>query len=172
MKVKRFLVFLAGILFAISAVWITNQPEQVSASVFQKTSVPKKFRGTWYGYGVQNKLKAYKITRSRIRLAGYSDNNFKTRTYKLTDKSRNATGNYNSYISHQLIKSKGNRMQMSYPSGETAVAYVTSKRKKLYVGIDTAVDTYYKSKSAAKRNHKADRNRRRSVTLKRFVWQY
>ena len=45
MKIKRVLAFLAVILFAISAIWITNQPEQVSASVFQKTSVPKKFRG-------------------------------------------------------------------------------------------------------------------------------
>lgn len=43
MKIKRILAFLAGMLIAISAVWITNQPEQVSASVFQKTAVPKKF---------------------------------------------------------------------------------------------------------------------------------
>lgn len=48
MKIKRILAFLAGIVFAILAVGVTNQPEQVSASVFQKTSVPKKFRGTWY----------------------------------------------------------------------------------------------------------------------------
>ena len=48
MKIKRILAFLAGMLIAISAVWITNQPEQASASVFQKTTVPKKFRGTWY----------------------------------------------------------------------------------------------------------------------------
>lgn len=42
MKIKKFLAFLAGILLAISAIWVTNQSEQVSASVFQKTSVPKK----------------------------------------------------------------------------------------------------------------------------------
>lgn len=48
MKIKRILAFLAGMLIAISAFWITNQSEQVSASVFQKTTVPKKFRGTWY----------------------------------------------------------------------------------------------------------------------------
>ena len=34
MKIKRILAFLAGILVAVSAVWLTNQPEQVSASVF------------------------------------------------------------------------------------------------------------------------------------------
>lgn len=50
MKIKRILAFLAGILLAVSAIWVTNQPEQVSASVFQKTTVPKKFRGTWYRY--------------------------------------------------------------------------------------------------------------------------
>ena len=38
MKIKRFLAFLAGILLAVSAIWLTSQPKQVSASVFQKTS--------------------------------------------------------------------------------------------------------------------------------------
>ena len=42
MKIKKFLAFLAGILLAISAIWVTNQSEQVSASVFQKTKVIKK----------------------------------------------------------------------------------------------------------------------------------
>ena len=56
-------------------------------------------------------------------------------------------------------------MLMSYPMGETAAAYVTSNRKKLYVGIDTWVDTYYKSKAAAKKNHRADSKRRRVVKL-------
>ena len=60
MKIKRVLAFLAVILFAISAIWITNQPEQVSASVFQKTSVPKKFRGTWYGYDYNKGIQDYK----------------------------------------------------------------------------------------------------------------
>lgn len=42
MKIKRILAFLAGILVAVSAVWLTSQPKQVSASVFQKTSeVPR-----------------------------------------------------------------------------------------------------------------------------------
>ena len=56
MKIKRILAFLAGILVAVSAVWLTNQPEQVSASVFQKTTVPKKFRGTWYRYWGNGKV--------------------------------------------------------------------------------------------------------------------
>ena len=34
MKIKRILAFLAGMLIAISAVWITNQPEQVSHPTF------------------------------------------------------------------------------------------------------------------------------------------
>lgn len=36
MKIKRILAFLAGMLIAISAVGVTNQPEQVSASVFKR----------------------------------------------------------------------------------------------------------------------------------------
>lgn len=39
MKIKRILAFLAGIVFAILAVWVTTQSNEVSASVFQKTSV-------------------------------------------------------------------------------------------------------------------------------------
>lgn len=169
MKIKRILAFLAGILLAVSAVWVTNQPEQVGASVFQKTSVPKKFRGTWYGYDYHKKLKAFKITRSRIVLSGYAETGVKTRTYKYTNRAHNSHADY---ASHQLIKSNGNRMQMSYPSGETAAAYVTGNRKKLYVGIDTWVDTYYKSKSAARRNHKADKNRNRILKLSKLIWQY
>lgn len=62
-------------------------------------------------------------------------------------------------------------MLMSYPNGETAAAYVTNNRKKLYVGIDTWVDTYYKSKTAAKKNRQADRKRSRTLKLSRLVWQ-
>lgn len=76
------------------------------------------------------------------------------------------------YNSHQLIKSKGNRMLMSYPNGETAAAYVTGNRKKLYVGINMWVDTYYKSKSAAKKNHQADKKRSRAFKLYKLVWQW
>lgn len=168
MKIKRSLAFLIGILLLISAVWMTNQSKPVSASVFQRTSVPKKFRGTWHGYDYNKKLKAFKITRSKIVLAGYSDAGMKARTYKYTKRAHNSHSNYSS---HQLIKSRGNRMLMSYPSGENAAAYVTNNRKKLYVGIDTWVDTYYKSKAAAKKNHKADRKRSRIVKLFRLVWQ-
>lgn len=63
-------------------------------------------------------------------------------------------------------------MRMSFPNGETAAAYVTKNRKKLYVGVDTWVDTYYKSKSAARKHHRADSKRSRVVKLNRFVWKY
>lgn len=169
MKIKRILAFLAGIVFAILAVGVTTQSDEVSASVFQKTSVPKKFRGTWYGYDYNNKLKGFKITSTKIVLAGYAEAGVKTRTYKYTEPAHMSHADYNS---HQLIKSKGNRMLMSYPNGETAVAYVTGNHKKLYVGIDTWVDTYYKSRSAARRNHKADRNRNRMLELSRLVWGF
>lgn len=168
MKIKRVLAFLAGTLFAISAVWITNQPEQVNASVFQKTSVPKKFRGMWYGYDYHKKLKAFKITSSKIVLAGYADTGVKTRTYKYTNRAHNSHADY---ASHQLINSNGNRMLMSYPNGENAAAYVTSNRKKLYVGINTWVDTYYKSKAAARKNYQADRKRSRGAKLFKLVWE-
>lgn len=168
MKIKRILAFLAGIVFAILAVWLTTQSNEVSASVFQKTTVPKKFRGTWYGYDYNKKLKAFKITSSKIVLAGYGDAEMKTRTYNYTKRSHNSHADYSS---HQLIKCSGNRMLMSYPMGENAAAYVTSNRKKLYVGIDTWVDTYYKSKAAAKKNHRADSKRSRAVKLFKLVWQ-
>lgn len=166
MKIRKSLVLLVGMLFAILGVITTTH--SVSASVFQKVNVPKRFRGTWYGYDYTNKLKAFKISRSKIVLAGYSDAGTKARTYKYTDRAHNSNADYSS---HQLIKSKGNRIRMSYPMGETAVVYVTNNRKKLYVGINTAVDTYYKSKAAAKKNHRVDNKRRRSPKLFRFIWQ-
>ena len=156
-------------LIAIAAIWVTTQPNEVSASVFQKTSVPKKFRGTWYGYDYNKKLKAFKITSSRIVLAGYAEAGMKTRTYKYTERAHMSHADYNS---HQLIKSKGSRMLMSYPNGETAAAYVVGNRKKLYVGINMWVDTYYKSKAAAKKNHQADSKRSRSFALYKLVWQW
>lgn len=139
------------------------------ASVFQKTSVPKKFRGTWYGYDYNNRLKGFKITSTKIVLAGYTEAGVKTRTYKYTEPAHVSYADYNS---HQLIKSKGNRMLMSYPNGETAVAYVTGNHKKLYVGINMWVDTYYKSKSAAKKNHQADKSRSIMLKLSKLVWGY
>lgn len=169
MKIKRILAFLAGIVFAILAVGVTTQSDEVSASVFQKTSVPKKFRGTWYGYDYNNKLKGFKITSTKIVLAGYAEAGVKTRTYKYTEPAHMSHADYDS---HQLIKSKGNRMLMSYPNGETAVAYVTGNHKKLYVGINMWVDTYYKSKSAAKKNHQADKSRSRMLKLSKLVWGY
>ena len=168
MKIKKSFVLLIGMLFALTVVLTINQPKQVNASVFQKTTVPKKFRGTWYGYDYQKKLKAFKITSSKIVLAGYGDAEMKTRTYNYTKRSHNSHADYSS---HQLIKCSGNRMLMSYPMGENAAAYVTSNRKKLYVGIDTWVDTYYKSKAAAKKNHRADSKRSRAVKLFKLVWQ-
>ena len=66
MKIKRSFALLVGMLLALTVVLTINQPKQVNASVFQKTTVPKKFRGTWYGYDYQKKLKAFKITSSKI----------------------------------------------------------------------------------------------------------
>lgn len=166
MKIKRILAFLAGILLAISAVWITNQPEQVSASVFQKTTVPKKFRGTWYGCWGNGKVQPFKITRSEINLTGCADGG--ARVYKYTKRAYNAKGN--DYGSHLLIKTRGNRMWICAQHGQTSAACVTNNRKKLYVGVDTWVDTYYKSKAAAKRNHKADKSMSRRDKLSKLVW--
>lgn len=90
MKIKKSFVLLIGMLFALTVVLTINQPKQVNASVFQKTTVPKKFRGTWYGYDYQKKLKAFKITSSKIVLAGYGDFSMKTRTYKYTKRSHNS----------------------------------------------------------------------------------
>ena len=119
MKIKRSFALFIGMLFAFAVVLTINQPKRVSASVFQKTTVPKKFRGTWYGYDYQKKLKPFKITSSKIVLAGYSDAGMKTRTYKYTKRSHNSHADYSS---HQLIKCRGNRMLMSYPMRENAAA--------------------------------------------------
>ncbi|WP_195922530.1 hypothetical protein [Lactobacillus crispatus] len=168
MKIKRSFSILAGTLVAILTVCTINQPKQVNASVFQKTTVPRKFRGTWYGYDYQKKLKAFKITSSKIVLAGYGDSAIKSRTYKYTNRAHNSHADYSS---HQLIKCRGNRMLMSYPMGENSAAYVANNRRKLYVGINTWVDTYYKSKAAAQKNHYADRKRSRILKLFKLVWQ-
>ncbi len=169
MKIKRILAFLAGILLAVSAVWVTNQTEQVSASVFQKTSVPKKFRGTWYYYVGNGKVQAFKITRTKINLSGYADGG-KARNYKFTKRAYNAKVSSKVYSSHQLISSKGNRIRMSYPHGQTSAAYVTNNRKKLYVFVTTWPNTYYKSKSAARKNYKADSSMSGRGKLSKLVW--
>ena len=106
MKIKRILAFLAGMLIAISAVGVTNQPEQVSASVFQKTAVPKKFRGTWYGCWGNGKVQPFKITRTEINLAGCADGG--ARVYKYTKRAYNAKD--------LLIRTKGNRMWICAPT--------------------------------------------------------
>lgn len=168
MKIKRILAFLAGILLAVSAIWVTNQPEQVSASVFQNTTVPKKFRGTWYRYWGNGKVKPFKITRTEINLDGCADG--KGGVYKYTKRAFNAEGSLDYFSSHLLIKTKENRMWICVPHDQTSAAYVTNNRKTLYVDVDTWVDTYYKSKSAAKRNHKADRNMSRRDKLSKLVW--
>lgn len=164
MKIKRILAFLAGMLIAISAVWITNQPEQVSASVFQKTTVPKKFRGTWYYYVGNGKVKAYKITRTEINLDGCADG--RTRVYKYTKRAYNAK----SGSSNLLIRTKGNRMWICVPHGQTSAVYVTNNRKTLYVFVTTWPNTYSKSKSAARRDYKADSSMSRRDKLSKLVW--
>lgn len=106
MKIKRILAFLAGMLIAISAVWTTNQPEQASASVFQKTAVPKKFCGTWYSCWGNGKVQPFKITRTEINLAGCADGG--ARVYKYTKRAYNAKD--------LLIRTKGNRMWICAPT--------------------------------------------------------
>ncbi|MCT3403956.1 hypothetical protein [Lactobacillus helveticus] len=165
MKIKRILAFLAGILVAVSAVWLTNQPEQVSASVFQKTSVPKKFCGTWYSCWGNGKVQPFKITRTEINLAGCADGG--ARVYKYTKRAYNAKGS-----SHLLIRTKGNRMWICAPHGQTSTAYITNSRKNLYVFVTTWPNTYSKSKSAARKNWKADRSMSRRNQLSKLVWEY
>lgn len=154
---------------AVSAIWVTNQPEQVSASVFQKTTVPKKFRSTWYRYWGDGKVKSFKITRTEINLDGCADGG-KARTYKFTKRAYNAKVSSTVSSSHQLISSKGNRIRMSYPRSETTAAYVTNNRKNLYVFVTTWPNTYSKSKSAARKNYKADISMSRRGKLSKLVW--
>ncbi|RVU69861.1 MULTISPECIES: hypothetical protein [Lactobacillus] len=171
MKQKRILALLMGMLFAVSLIFVVNasHSDQVEATTFQKVAVPKKFRGTWYGYDYSGKLKAFKITRTQINLAGFGTANSKTRTYKYAKKAHMSQVGM---ATRQLIKAKGNRMLISVPYGESSSAYVTNNRKKLYVGIDTWVDTYYKSKSSARKNHKADQKKRQSLKLHKLVWGF
>ncbi|NRO29108.1 hypothetical protein [Lactobacillus helveticus] len=164
MKIKRILAFLAGMLLAVSAVWLINQPEQVSASVFQKTTVPKKFRGTWYRYWGNGKVKPFKIKRTEINLDGCADG--RGGVYKYTKRAFNAKSD----SSHLLIKTKGNRMWICTPHGQTSAAYVTNNRKTLYVFVTTWPNTYSKSKSAARKNYKADSSMSRRDKLSKLVW--
>ena len=126
--------------------------------------MPKKFRGTWYYYVGNGKVEAFKIN-----LSGYADGG-KVRTYKFTKRAYNAKVSSTVSSSHQLISSKGNRIRMSYPRSETTAAYVTNNRKKLCVFVTTWPNTYYKSKSAARKNYKADRNMSRRNKLSKLVW--
>jgi hypothetical protein len=153
---------------AVSAIWVTNQPEQVSASVFQKTTVPKKFRGTWYRYWGDGKVKPFKITRTEINLDGCADS--KAGVYKYTKRAYNAKGSLDFYSSHLLIKAKGNRMWICVPHGQTSAAYVTNNHKTLYVFVTTWPNTYSKSKSAARKNYKADSSMSRRGKLSKLVW--
>lgn len=153
---------------AVSAIWVTNQSEQVSVSVFQKTSVPKKFRGTWYYYVGNGKVEAFKITRTEINLDGCADS--KGGVYKYTKRAYNAKGSLDFYSSHLLIKAKGNRMWICVPHGQTSAAYVTNNRKTLYVFVTTWPNTYSKSKSAARKNYKADSSMSRRGKLSKLVW--
>ena len=131
--------------------------------------MPKKFRGTWYRYWGNGKVKPFKITRTEINLDGCADGG-KARNYKFTKWAYNAKVSSKVYSSHQLISSKGNRIRMSYPRSETTAAYVTNNRKKLYVFVTTWSNTYYKSKSAARKNYKADRSMSRRNKLSKLVW--
>ena len=126
--------------------------------------MPKKFRGTWYYYVGNGKVEAFKITRTKINLSGYADGG-KARTYKFTKRAYNAKGS-----SHLLIRTKGNRMWICVPHGQTSTAYVTNSRKNLYVFVTTWPNTYYKSKSAARKNYKADRSMSRRNKLSKLVW--
>ena len=131
--------------------------------------MPKKFRGTWYYYVGNGKVEAFKITRTKINLSGYADGG-KARTYKFTKRAYNAKVSSTVSSSHQLIRTKGNRMWICAPHGQTSTAYVTNSRKNLYVFVTTWTNTYSKSKSAAKRNYKADRSMSRRDKLSKLVW--
>ena len=133
--------------------------------------MPKKFRGTWYRYWGNGKVKPFKITRTEINLDGCADGG-KARNYKFTKRAYNAKVSSKVYSSHQLISSKGNRIWMSYPRGETAAAYVTNNRKTLYVFVTTWPNTYSKSKSTARKNYKADSSMSRRNQLSKLVWEY
>lgn len=178
MSKKKFSALFLAILFTFAtAISITTfQGSKVNAAVFQKINVPKRFRGTWYGFSFNNKVKKYRITKTYINLAHYGDDikkGKKVRTYKYTKKAHDYQyKSYKNYISHQLIKinGNGNRIYMSYPLGENNVAYLSKNRKKLLVGVNTWVDTYYKSKAAAIKNHKKDKSKMFNRSLYELVW--
>lgn len=112
---------------------------------------------SWYNCWGNEKVQPFKITRTEINLAGCTDGGVNI---------------LNEHIMHLLIRTKGNRMWICAPHGQTSTAYVTNSRKNLYVVVDTWVDTYYKSKSAARKNYKADRSMSRRNQLSKLVWEY
>ena len=118
---------------------------------------------SWYNCWGNEKVQPFKITRTEINLAGCTDGG--VRVYKYTKRAYNAKGS-----SHLLIRTKGNRMWICVPHGQTSTAYVTNSRKNLYVFVTTWPNTYYKSKSAARKNYKADSSMSRRNQLSKLVW--
>lgn len=118
----------------------------VSASTLKTTTVPKKFRGTWYLATSRKKATAYKITSTRIKLDGVN-----ARVYKYSSKAYHATSL--SVPSKVLISSLGNTMYFYYIGGHIYPIQLSKNHAsiKVIAGLPT---TYYKSKSQALKHYR------------------
>lgn len=151
MKFKK--IFLIGLLFlGLGALSTTNH---VQAATAKRVNVPQKFRGTWYAAD-QNKVKAYKITKSKITVMFFTPVK-NSKTYKYTKYAYSTLPQNNS--KYTLIKFKGNQMYFTIPGGESSRMLLSKDHKKMYVAVNMMITTYYKSKNSAKKYGKRDNSR-------------
>lgn len=141
---KKLLLFFSAFLFLGLFLGINSQSTQ--AATLQKTSVPSRFRGTWYLATSKKKVKKYHITKTHINLDGMEN----PRVYKYTSKAYRKIKL--STPKRVLIKVKKNTLTYYYIGGRIYPVTLSSSHKTLK--DKTAMHTYYRSKSAALKHYR------------------
>ncbi|QNQ82323.1 hypothetical protein FP435_03455 [Lactobacillus sp. PV037] len=144
---KRLKLLGIALLVFIGVVGVSDKVnvKSAQASVLKTTTVPKRFRGTWYLATSRKKVHAYKINSTRIKLDGVN-----ARVYKYSSKAYRATSL--SIPSKVLISSKGNTLTFYYIGGRIYPLNLSSNHQSLRDA--SAMQTYYKSKSAALKHYR------------------
>lgn len=145
MKKKLLWVF-SALLFVGLFLGISNKPAEVQAATLQKTTIPSRFRGTWYLATSKKKVKKYHITKTNINLDGMDN----PRVYKYTAKAYRSVKL--STPKKVLIKVKKNKLTYYYIGGRIYPVTLSSNHKTL--SDKSSMHTYYRSKSAALKHYK------------------
>lgn len=153
MKHKKCLIIFSTVI-AVLSVLITVNPNKVKAATFIRTNVPAKYRGTWYVKRISDgKLATYKISKSQINLTCLSAKK-NTKTYKYTNKAHSTI--LKDPMKYQLIDKSKNYLLVTIPTGQSIGLLTSNKNKVMYVSYGQGIESYYKSKTAAKKNYKRD----------------